>query len=187
MKPFSLYLQLSLTICVFVIGVGVGYYFTPEYTRMNDEYRTMNLGVADNYVDLRYINAMIAHHRGAILLAEEIESKTSKSELKNLAKEIKSNEPKLIAELYDWKRDWYSDKRAVRDPKKINLGSADEKVDLRFLNALIAHHEAGIVMTQEIRTKSSRAEILSNADAVENFLKTTLVELKNKRNLWYGI
>lgn len=55
------------------------------------------------------------------------------------------------------------------------------------MNALIAHHEAGILMTEEIRTKSSRAEVLNNADAVENFLKTTLVTLKGWRKAWYNI
>ena len=63
----------------------------------------------------------------------------------------------------------------------------DEKLDLRFLNALIAHHEAGILMTQEIRTKSSRIEVLNNADAVENFLKTTRITLRESRKAWYNI
>jgi uncharacterized protein (DUF305 family) len=59
--------------------------------------------------------------------------------------------------------------------------------DLRFLNALIAHHENGIVMTQEVRAKSSRAEVLDNADAVEAFLKKTGVMLREWRKAWYNI
>ena len=104
-----------------------------------------------------------------------------------LAAEINENEPKLIAELYSWKKNWYADTRPVKDPIVANLGTADDTVDLRFLNALIAHHEAGIQMTQEIRSKSSRKEVLDNADAVENFLQTTLVTLKQNRAEWFSI
>lgn len=67
------------------------------------------------------------------------------------------------------------------------LGTADATIDLRFLNALIAHHEAGILMTQEVRTKTSRSEILSNADAVEAFLKSSLESLKQKRVEWFSV
>jgi uncharacterized protein (DUF305 family) len=120
------------------------------------------------------------------LLAEQV-AQSPRQEIRSLATAIQADEPKLIAELYAWKQAWYSDTRGVRDPARIQLGAADEKQDLRFLNALIAHHEAGIAMTREIRTKSSRTEVLNNADAVEQFLQTTLVTLKGWRQTWYSV
>jgi hypothetical protein len=148
--------------------------------------KNMDLGAADRLVDLRYINAMIAHHRAAMLLAESA-GVSGREEVRALSREILTNEPKLIAELYGWKKDWYRDSRAVSDPAGINLGAVDTKFDLRFLNALIAHHKAGIAMTKEIRSKSSRSEVLDNADAVEQFLITTLAGLESWRNEWYGV
>jgi len=147
----------------------------------------MGFGKADRFVDLRYINQMAAHHRGAMLLAEQVKDTTSNPELKELAASVLISEPKLIDELYGWKRDWYKDSRQVKDPLVANLGSADDKFDLRFLNALIAHHEAGIEMTQEIRTKSSRAEVLNNADAVEAFLSGSITTLKEWRKEWFNV
>ncbi len=178
-------LALSLLIVGFVLGMGAGYSLTPQYQEMMYD-KSMDLGAPDRLVDLRYLNAMAAHHRGAILLAEQAEQ-SQRPEIQSLAAAIQKDEPKLIAELYQWKKDWYRDTRTVRDPLPARIGSYDEKMDLRFLNALIAHHEAGILMTEEIRTKSSRAEVLNNADAVENFLKTTLVTLKGWRKAWYNI
>lgn len=177
-------LAVSLLVVGLIIGTGIGYYLTPQYREtMYDA--PMDLGAADRLVDLRYVNAMIAHHRGAMLLAKQAEQ-SRRSEIRALAAAIQKDEPKLIDELYQWKRSWYRDARGVRDPLPANIGSYDEKLDLRFLNALIAHHEAGILMTQEIRSKSSRKEVLDNADAVEEFLTTTLVTLKDWRNSWYG-
>lgn len=187
MKLYTPMLTLSLTICAFVIGVTTGYFFSPSYQITMNEPQTMGFGNADRFVDLRYIDQMAAHHRGAMLLAGQIQQKTQRQEIKDLAADILKNEPPLIEELYTWKKDWYKDTRRIKDPIVANLGPADDKTDLRFLNALIAHHSDGIAMTKEIRTKSSRADVLNNADAVENFLTTTSVTLKNWREQWYGV
>ncbi|MBP9798334.1 DUF305 domain-containing protein [Candidatus Woesebacteria bacterium] len=183
----SIYLALGLVVTGTVLGIAFGYYITPEYRLSMYEKNNMSLGQADRTFDLRYINAMIAHHRGAMLLAEQLSKNTSRPEMKTLAQNILADEPKAIDELYTWKKDWYGDTKTVRDPIVANLGPADEKFDLRFLNAIIAHHEAGIVMTKETREKSSRAEILNNADAVEAFLINGITTLKGIRSSWYNI
>lgn len=170
-----------------ILGIGFGYYLTPEYQVSMYERNSMNLGQADRTFDLRYINAMISHHRGAMLLAEQLSKNTTRPEMKELAQNILNDEPAAIDELYDWKKEWYKDTRNVRDPIVANLGPADEKFDLRFLNAIIAHHKEGIMMTEETRRKSSRVEILDNADAVEAFLANGLEALKGLRNDWYNI
>lgn len=187
MNKISLTLAVALMIVIGVLGISIGYYITPEYqTNMFDK-TTMDLGKADRWVDLRYINAMISHHRGAMLLAEQAGAKTQRQEIKDLSAKILADEPKAIAELYNWKKNWYGDTRTVKDPTVPNLGSYDEKYDLRFLNALIAHHQAGLIMTKDIKTKSSRTEILNNADAVETFLTTTLKIFQDWRTAWYNI
>lgn len=188
MKQISVYLAMSLILVSLIGGTAVGYYLTPEYQNgMQSGVLEMGLGSADKYVDQRYINKMIAHHRSAILLAEAAEKNTTRSEIHDLTADIQKNEPKLIQELYDWKKNWYQDTKKVEDPEIPNLGGKDYKSDLRFLNALIARHEEGIEMTREIRLKSTRNEILDNADAVENFLSTTLLVLKSWRTEWYGV
>lgn len=183
----SIYLTLGLVCVGSILGIAFGYYLTPEYKSAMYEKNVMSLGQADRTFDLRYINAMIAHHRGAMLLAEQLAQNSTRPEMQMLAQKILNDEPKLIEELYSWKKEWYGDAKKVRDPLVAQLGSADEKFDLRFLNAMIAHHEAGIAMTRETRQKSSRAEILNNADAVEAFLTDGIEALKEIRMNWYNI
>lgn len=183
----SIYLASGLVVTGVILGTAFGYYLTPEYKTTMYDKNNMSLGQADRTFDLRYINAMIAHHRGAMLLAEQLAKNTLRPEMKTLAQNILANEPKAIAELYTWKKDWYGDTKIVRDPIVANLGPADEKFDLRFLNAIVAHHENGIIMTKETRQKSSRAEILNNADAVEAFLINSITTLRGIRSSWYNI
>jgi uncharacterized protein (DUF305 family) len=147
----------------------------------------MDFGRADRGLDLRYINAMIAHHRGAVLLAEQAQNITQRKEIKDLTADILKNEPVAIQELYNWKKSWYGDTHKVRDPVVPKLGTYDEKYDLRFLNALLVHHEAGLMMTDDIKTKSSRLEILNNADVVGTFFTTTMEIFENWRKEWYQI
>ena len=187
MKQINLTLSISLMIVALVVGMLFGYYVTPSYQQTMFENNEMGLGKADRFVDLRYINQMATHHTGAILLADQLAGNTQREELKKLAKMIQEVEPKLIDELYTWKKDWYKDSRKADNPVVANLGQYDERFDLRFLNALIAHHEDGVEMTKEIRSKSSNNDILNNAEIVEKVLSDGIITLKGWRKEWYGI
>lgn len=184
-------MKISSALCVafiavsLLIGIGIGFASSPAYLSSMADKQAMELGAPDRWVDLRYIQAMAAHHRSAMLLASVAQKESRRTEIHQLASAILENEPKLIDELYAWKRSWYGDTRNVKDPVIPNLSTYDEKFDLRFLNALIAHHEAGIDMTREIRLKSSNKDVLNNADAVEAFLTNSLVTLRGWRQLWY--
>jgi uncharacterized protein (DUF305 family) len=186
MEKISVYLTVALMVISAIVGVGIGYMLTPQYTLSMYDKNVMDLGRPDKWLDLRYVDSMISHHRGAILLAEQAEL-SERTEVRELAKEIQKGEPVLIAELYAWKKEWYGDTRTVTDPVVAKLGSYDATFDLRFLNALIAHHESGVRMTKEVRLKSSRGAILDNANAVEAFLTGSEEMLKGWRSAWYSI
>jgi len=187
MKMISVILASSLSLVTLIIGFAGGYYLSPIYQQTMYTKETMDFGPADYFLDFRYLNAMATHHEGAILLANQVAGASSRKEIQELAQEIQKNEPELIQKLSRLKKEWYSDERGAPKPVVANLGEADDTFDLRFLNALIAHHEAGIEMTKEIRTKSSRSEILNDADAVENFLSGTKEMLKKWRQDWYQV
>lgn len=182
MKKINTMLAISFIAVSFLVGSVAGYLISPTYQQTMFSTQEMGLGKADKFVDLRYINSMVAHHRGAILLASQVVEKSHKEEIRTLAREILNGEPKLIQELYLWKKSMYNDGRKVQDPQVVNLGKVDEKFDLRFLNALIIHHEAGIDMTKDISTKSTRSEILNNANDVQDFLSQSLLMLKGWRS-----
>lgn len=187
MQKINLTLTISLMIVTLIIGMVFGYFITPSYQQSMYANEEMGLGKADKFVDLRYINQMAVHHRGAMLLADQVKNKTKRDEVKKLGLMIEEVEPKLIDELYGWKKDWYKDTRRVIDPTVANLGEYDERFDLRFINALIAHHEEGIEMTKEIRMKSSNNDVLNNADLVEKVLTDGIVMLNEWREDWYKV
>jgi uncharacterized protein (DUF305 family) len=147
----------------------------------------MDLGPADRELDKRYLNGMIAHHMSAIYLLEQAQEHSQRPEIKDLATSVIAADTEGIEQLYQFKRNWYGDERPVTEFTRVELGTADETFDLRLLNALIAHHEEAIAVAQEVRTKSSRTEVLSLADEVITSLSSNADQLRTWRSTWYGI
>lgn len=179
--------KLGLYFVVFILGVGAGYAFTPEYSQMRQEKQTamVELGQADAFVDLRYVNAMIAHHLSAIHMAEQALSQSKRKEIIELSNTIIESDKRGIEQLYAYKRQWYGDTSEVRIYEKTQLGTFDELFDLRFLNALVAHHQMAIESAREITQKSRRNEVLSLANEVQVNLGANTKQLVEWRTKWY--
>ena len=67
----------------------------------------MNLGSADDQFDLRFLNAMIPHHQGALTMAKEALEKSDRSEVKQLAQNILTSQQSEIDQMNQWKKAWY--------------------------------------------------------------------------------
>lgn len=183
------YLVFALLIITFTLGLGAGYTLTPEYAK---EMQAKNLpmeelGLPDKYLNLRYLNGVIAHHRAAIFLAKQAIDNSHKDEIRKLGEEIVKADEDSIKELISWKLSWFGDSRQNPNFNKINLGENDGKFDLRFLNALIAHHDEAIVTAKEVMTKSSRLEVLNLADGIITGLSASKIRLVDWRKAWYQI
>lgn len=96
-------------IVTLILGLGIGYMITPEYAKQAAMHQ-YNLGSADDKYDLRFIDAMIEHHEGAIQMAEDAKMKSSREEIKNLADDIIEAQSSEIEMLKEWKEEWYSNK-----------------------------------------------------------------------------
>lgn len=184
-KPFLL----SLVITTFILGLSTGFIISPEYQEKMQSrgVQMVELGKADQFVDLRYTDNMIAHHLNAIYMANQAKTNSQRPEIIALASDIIKADEAGIKSLYEQKKAWYKNEKQITKYEKINLGSYDKNFDLRFLNALIVHHDGAIESAEEIRTKSQRNEILNLADTVIQSLSASKVKLIEWRKNWYNI
>ncbi len=67
-----------------------------------------DLGSADSNYDLRFINAMMEHHEGAVVMAQDALKKSKRPEVQKLAKEIISAQQQEIAQMKTWRKEWYN-------------------------------------------------------------------------------
>ncbi len=73
---------------------------------MMDGMSTDDLRRADD-VDLAFIDAMIPHHQGAVMMAERVRLRTERPELKQLAEDIIAEQEAEITQLREWRTAWY--------------------------------------------------------------------------------
>lgn len=180
-------LTISLVGVALVIGIGFGYYFTPEYSALKSAPSHNGLGNPDKFLNLRFINGMIAHHMSAIDMLGNVKNNSQRKELLDLADAVIEIDTKGIEDLYKLKEEMYGDKRKITKFNPFRLGQADEKFDLRFLNAMIIHHDEAIMNSKDALAKSYDANILNTANDVINLLSSNKEQLKTWRKEWYNI
>ena len=171
------------------LGIGIGFSVTPEYAQMKAEKQSpmMNIGKADKYVDLRFIDGMIAHHLAAIYLANQAKEQSKRPEVLALANTIIAVDTEGIVKLYAQKKSWFGNTKQITQYAKVQLGDADDQFDLRFINALVAHHEEAISVAREMQKKSTRTDVLNLAGSVITGLTEGIKTLEAWRGAWYGI
>ena len=165
----------------------------------------MNMGPADADFDLRFVDAMTPHHQGAVQMAKEAQQKSKRPEIQKLAADIIKAQDKEINQMKQWRQAWYP--KASAEPVAYNskmgrsmpmsqdqmkgmmmnmdLGTADAQFDLRFLNAMIPHHEGAVVMAQDALSKSKRPEIKKLAQEIIASQKTEIKQMQQWKQAWY--
>ena len=143
--------------------------------------------------DKEFLSAVIIHHNGAIIMAKEAVSKSERPEIIKFANEVIAMESSNVEEAYVWRRDWFNEVTHIfpdKSDKKISmikdLGDKDDKFDLRFLDAMIAHHEGAIAMLGEILVPTTKTEIHNMASSGIIALGKDVDTMKEWRKQWYG-
>lgn len=166
---------------------------------------SMDLGPADADYDMRFIDAMVPHHEGAVIMAKDVLAKSKRPELQKLANDIISAQAKEIKQMQEWRKTWYpkapaeamvwhqkmnhmmpmseEQKKAMR--MDMDLGVADAKYDLRFLQAMIPHHEAAVVMANDLAQKTKRPELQKLAQEIIKSQQAEIDQMKRWQKDWY--
>lgn len=165
----------------------------------------MNLGPKDANFDLRFIDGMTPHHEGAIAMAQEALQKSKRPEIKKLAQDIINAQQQEMAQMKTWRSTWYPRanatpmmydtemghmmpmSEAMRSNMMMNgdLGAADDQFDLRFLNAMIPHHQGAVTMAQQALEKSDRPEIKQLAQNIVDSQQKEIDQMNQWKKEWY--
>lgn len=173
---------------------------------MNHGSMNMSLGPKDENFDLRFLDGMTPHHEGAVVMAEEAFQKSQRPEIKQLAQSIIDAQQKEIAQMKEWRTAWYPNASAtpmmyssemghmmpmseeMKSSMMMNmdLGAADEQFDLRFINAMIPHHEGAVTMAKEALEKSDRPEVKELAQNIISSQQQEIAQMQQWKKTWYG-
>jgi uncharacterized protein (DUF305 family) len=139
-------------------------------------------------------------------MAEAALEHSQRPEIRQLAENIIAAQQVEIKQMQDWRAAWYPDAPTVpimyhAEMKHdmpmdqammgamrmdMDLGGADDEFDLRFINAMIPHHEGAVVMAEDLQNKSNRPELQTLAEAIITSQQAEIDEMKQWRQEWYG-
>ncbi|KAM3097588.1 DUF305 domain-containing protein [Phormidesmis sp. 146-35] len=175
-----------------------------DHGKMN--HNLMDLGPADANFDLRFVDAMTPHHQGAVEMAKEAQQKSKRPEIKKLAADIIKAQDKEIAQMKQWRQAWYPKAESTpmaydskmgkmmpmsSDQMKgmmmnMDLGASDDQFDLRFINAMIPHHEGAVMMANDALSKTKRPEIKQLAQEMVSSQQAEIAQMQQWRKAWYN-
>jgi uncharacterized protein (DUF305 family) len=167
---------------------------------------SMDVGPADANYDLRFIDSMVPHHQGALIMAQEVLQKSKRPELIKFAKGIITEQKKEIAQMQQWRKQWYPKASATpmmwhtqmnhqmamtAEHKQsmmmsMSLGKADAGFDLRFLDAMIPHHQGAVTMAQDALQKSKHPELKQLSQNIIKSQQSEIDRMTQLRQKWYG-
>ena len=133
--------------------------------------------------DAQFIDSMIAHHEGAIAMANQALQEAERAELKTLAEGIITAQTAEIAQLRAWRNAWYPD---LAETAGMSMAMGDMEIssdtsrpfDQRFIEAMIAHHEGAIAMAKDAQQKAEHQEIRELSQAIITAQESEIEQMK---------
>ena len=141
--------------------------------------------------DRMFLANMIAHHQGAVNMANLALTKASHQEVKDLAKAIVSAQTTEITDMTVWQKTWYpassgeimEDHSSIRMMNELN-GKTGEAFDKAFLEQMIMHHQSAINMAATGKTNAQHQEVKELTVAIGTAQTKEIQQMKQWQSDW---
>jgi uncharacterized protein (DUF305 family) len=148
------------------------------------------MGNSNAPYDAQFIDSMIEHHQGAITMAQQAQREAERPELKQLADTIIKDQEAEIAQMQQWRQQWFPDLAPTRgmgmDMGTMEVANDPNKpFDQRFIEAMIPHHEGAIAMAQDAQQKAERQEIKDLAGRIITAQEAEIAQMREWQQAWF--
>jgi uncharacterized protein (DUF305 family) len=159
----------------------------------------MNGGVIMNGgIDRRFIEEMIPHHEGAIVMAKIALERSKKPEVLTLANNIISAQEKEISDMREWYQSWYGATVTTASGEHMHMMGvtgepselstiAAEDFDREFVAQMIPHHEMAVMMASMLAAGTERDEMKRLAADIISSQSSEIEMMKNWLASWSGL
>lgn len=144
--------------------------------------------------DAMFIDAMIVHHQGAITMAKQALQEATRPEITTLAEAIIKTQQAEIEQMQQWRAAWYPNLPATAgmmldDGRMMDMGpmsvpAGDQPFDIRFIDAMIPHHEGAIAMARMALQRAEKPEIQQLAEAIITAQSAEIEQMRAWRAAW---
>lgn len=153
--------------------------------------------------DQRFLDEMIMHHQGAVMMAQHMIADSPREELRALAERIITAQQGEIAQMQQWRREWYGASDASsggmvggmmagmmggmmdREQMRQMMGPSFD-FDRMFLQMMVPHHEGAIAMAEQALEEAEHAELKTLAQTIITSQHAEIEEMQRYPQQWYG-
>lgn len=163
------------------------------------------MGMADPNApyDLRFIDEMIMHHRGAIMSSEMMIADSEHPELRDLAQRIQESQQRQIDQMLDWRAEWYPEAPAPEMDNSMGEmmdgngmmggmmqgmmgGMMDgDMTDRMFLRMMISHHQLAVEMAEDALLNAEHEDLQTLAQEIIEGQSAEMTEMEGYLRDWY--
>lgn len=167
-----------------------------NHSEMNHSGMDSAPNAANAPYDLQFLDTMIAHHQGAVDMANLAMTNTNNADLKKFSTQIIADQTKEIKQMKDWREKWFGGKPSamnmemtgMRESMQMEMSALkkarDKDFDLEFVRGMIPHHEGAVAMAREALTKAEHAEIKQLANEIIKAQEAEIKLMQNWKTAW---
>lgn len=138
-----------------------------------------------------YLAEMVAHHEEAVAAAQQLR-RSPRAEMREFGDAIVASQSAQIDQMRQWLADWYSDRTervAYRPMMRDLTGLSGDRLDRAFLQDMIWHHMAAVMMSQQllVRGGAEHDEVEALADDIRDEQHTEIFQMQQWLRDWFGV
>jgi uncharacterized protein (DUF305 family) len=148
------------------------------------------------YSDKAFIDAMVPHHQGAIVMARVALENAEHEEIRELSRNIVSTQQAEIGELKAIKKEEFGTSNVpmemsseqmrgmgmMMDPQSL---AEENPFDRAFIDAMIPHHRSAIEMAKVANQESENPRIKELAGNIVSAQKAEIEQMRRWQEQWY--
>ena len=144
--------------------------------------------------DAHFIQMMIPHHEGAIAMADLALQRSGRSEIRALAKRIKSSQAKENAQMRRWYEQWFGGQVPPWPNRGHGMGMGTNLQGLRdstdfdraFLQQMISHHRMGVMMASHAQWGTVHRELRELEATMVRIQGEEIDQMERWYREWFG-
>lgn len=150
---------------------------------------------ADAAYDLQFLDSMSKHHQMAIDMAKAGHDKFMHTELKDMAKKMVEDQEREIAQMKQWRDQWYPGAAPAENLQMPGMSSmsmdmthmqtvSGKQLERMFIDMMIPHHQGAIEMARDAMAKAEHQEIKDLAQKMITGQQKEIDQLQQWKSQW---
>ncbi|MEB3222891.1 MAG: DUF305 domain-containing protein [Candidatus Sericytochromatia bacterium] len=140
---------------------------------------------AASAADQAFIDGMVPHHEGAVMMANEALAKATREELRAFARQVRIDQGAEVAQMKAWRLAWFGSSRTPpMDHSTHQVAGSGAAYDAAWCTAMVVHHEGALTMSADALKAATRPEVRELAQRIIAAQEREIGQLKAWAQAW---